>query len=524
MNQEHVINPCPICNATKQIYLFEINGYSVLSCVECGLTFSSSAVLGRESEHFSIRFDETNLRNALPEGKTEFEAGKKYLRMLAERSSDIHNILLIAEPEHYFAVMAKDFGFNILLHLSTNEMEEEINLPQAVDAVVVIYQLEKSNAIEKIIDKIYTVLKPGGELFMTTLSLDSQSARFFGQSWIGWRPENKYYFDNTTIQLLLWRKGFIDLWLNEDLRFYTLAHINVRASSFPETWVTRAIRTLYKILPSCFHNIYFRLPSSGIIVTARKTERRTIPLLSIVLPIYNESSTFSVLMKQLLDLELTDIKKEIIVVESNSKDNSRDQVMKYKDHPDVKIILQEKANGKGNAVREGMQHATGDIMLIQDADLEYDLNDYNALLEPVLSYRNPFVLGARHGGKWRKMRHFSDQAQLSAYFNFGHVLFTTILNVLYGQRMKDPFTMFKVFRRDCLYNLKFECNRFDFDFELVIKLLRKGYVPVEIPVNYYSRSFKEGKKVNMYRDPFTWIKALLKYRFVKITEDGSNLL
>ena len=90
--------------------------------------------------------------------------------------------------------------------------------------------------------------------------------------------------------------------------------------------------------------------------------------------------------------------------------------------------------------------------------------------------------------------------------------------------MKDPFTMFKVFRRDCLYNLDFECNRFDFDFELVIKLLRKGYIPVEIPVNYYSRSFKEGKKVNMLRDPFTWIKASFKYRFVKITKDGSNTI
>jgi glycosyltransferase involved in cell wall biosynthesis len=267
-----------------------------------------------------------------------------------------------------------------------------------------------------------------------------------------------------------------------------------------------------------------RLPSSGIIVTARKAERREIPVLSIVMPVFNESSTFSVLMDQLLDLELTSVKKEIIIVESNSRDNSRELVLNYKDHPEVKIILQEKPNGKGNAVREGMEHATGDILLIQDADLEYDLNDYITLLEPILTYKNSFILGARHGGKWKKMRHFSDQAQLSAYFNFGHILFTTLLNILYGQSMKDPFTMFKVFRRDCLYNLEFECNRFDFDFELVIKLLRKGYIPVEIPVNYYSRSFKEGKKVNMYRDPITWIMALLKYRFVRITKDGSDLL
>lgn len=458
----------------------------------------------------------------MPEGKTELEAGKRYLKLLTEHSAETQNILLIAAPGHCFASLAKSAGLNILRHVQIHEMEADIDLPQEADAVVVIYQLERSHSIERVLDNIYKALKPGGKLFLTALSLDSRSARFFHQSWIGWRPENKYYFDNTNIQLLLWRFGFNNVWINKDLRIYTLSHINERASGFPETWITRTIHALYKILPSGFRNLYMRLPSSGMIVTARKAERREIPVLSIVLPVYNEGATFSVLMKQLLELQLKNVEKEIIIVESNSKDNSRELVLSYRDCPEVKIFLQERARGKGNAVREGMEHATGDVMIIQDADLEYDLNDYAALLEPILGYRNPFVLGARHGGKW-KMRHFSDQAELSAYFNFGHVLFTNLLNILYGQRMKDPFTMFKVFRRDCLHNLNFECNRFDFDFELVIKLLRKGYIPIEIPVNYSSRSFKEGKKVNMFRDPFTWIKASFKYRFAKITKDGSDI-
>jgi hypothetical protein len=90
------------------------------------------------------------------------------------------------------------------------------------------------------------------------------------------------------------------------------------------------------------------------------------------------------------------------------------------------------------------------------------------------------------------------------------------VNVLFGQRLKDPFTMFKVFRRDCLYGLEFRCNRFDFDYELLVKLIRKGYRPVEIPVNYRSRSFKEGKKVSAFRDPFTWLAALAWLRFCRI--------
>ena len=235
----------------------------------------------------------------------------------------------------------------ILRHITVEEMDAGIDLPQAADAVVVLYQLEKSHAIERALDNIYKVLKPGGKLFLTALTLDSRSARFFRQSWIGWRPENKYYFDNTNIQLLLWRFGFNRVWINKDLRIYTLSHINERASGFPETWITRTIRALYKILPSGFRDIYMRLPSSGIIVTARKSERRDVPVLSIVLPVYNEGSTFSVLMQQLLDLQLSNVKKEIIVVESNSRDNSRELVLNYKDCPEVKILLQEKAKRKG---------------------------------------------------------------------------------------------------------------------------------------------------------------------------------
>ena len=156
-------------------------------------------------------------------------------------------------------------------------------------------------------------------------------------------------------------------------------------------------------------------------------------------------------------------------------------------------------------------------MLIQDADLEYDLEDYDALLEPLVAGRAAFVLGSRHGGRnvW-KMRQFTGQHGLSLFVNLGHWFFTTLVNVLFFKRLRDPFTMFKVFRRDCLYGLEFECNRFDFDFELLIKLIRKGFHPVELPVNYRSRSFKEGKKVRLFRDPLTWLVVIAWLRFVKV--------
>jgi glycosyltransferase involved in cell wall biosynthesis len=222
-------------------------------------------------------------------------------------------------------------------------------------------------------------------------------------------------------------------------------------------------------------------------------------------------------MEALLRKELTGFQMEIVVVESNSTDGTREAALKYKGHPKVKLILEEQPRGKGHAVRTGLKVASGDYVLIQDADLEYDLEDYDALLEHLVAGRSAFVLGSRHGGRdvW-KMRQFTGQRGLSLVFNFGHWFFTTLINVLFFQRLRDPFTMFKVFRRDCLSGLEFECNRFDFDFELLIKLIRKGYRPVELPVNYRSRSYKEGKKVSMFRDPVSWLGALAWLRWVKI--------
>jgi glycosyltransferase involved in cell wall biosynthesis len=179
-------------------------------------------------------------------------------------------------------------------------------------------------------------------------------------------------------------------------------------------------------------------------------------------------------------------------------------------------VLEDRPRGKGHAVRTGLAHATGDFILIQDADLEYDLEDYEALLEPLLQGKIQIVLGSRHGGGAWKMRRFTGKRSLSAILNFGHWFFAILVNVLFWQRLKDPFTMYKVFRRDFLYGLVFHCNRFDFDYELLIKLLRKGYRAVEIPVNYRSRSFAEGKKVSFFRDPLTWMWALLRLRLTRV--------
>ena len=238
---------------------------------------------------------------------------------------------------------------------------------------------------------------------------------------------------------------------------------------------------------------------------------------SILVPVFNEKDTFPELMRTLLAkrLDHLGLEREIILIESNSSDGTRELVAGFAATPGVRIIYEDRPRGKGHAVRAGLAVATGDIVLIQDADLEYDLNDYDALLEPLLANRAAFVLGCRHGGRFR-MRRFPQQRLLGDVLNIAHVLLAGLINVLYRQNMKDPFTMFKVFRRDCLYGLEFECNGFDFDHELVIKLVLKGYRPLEIPVNYCARSFSQGKKIRLFRDPPALIAADLKYRLQRL--------
>jgi glycosyltransferase involved in cell wall biosynthesis len=238
--------------------------------------------------------------------------------------------------------------------------------------------------------------------------------------------------------------------------------------------------------------------------------------LSVIVPIYNEAATVRQSLDAILAKEVPGWTLQIIMVESNSTDGTRPIVQTYSTHPRVKLILEDRPRGKGHAVRAGLVHATGDVILIQDADLEYDLNDYDTLLAPIAAGRQEFVLGSRHGeGGWA-IRKFSDQPFQALILNLAHWGFTLLINVSLCIWLKDPFTMYKVFRRECLDGLTFECNRFDFDWELLMKLVRKGHRPIEIPISYKSRSFKEGKKISMFRDPLTWLWAVVKYRFVKL--------
>src|SRR3954469_14002957 len=163
-------------------------------------------------------------------------------------------------------------------------------------------------------------------------------------------------------------------------------------------------------------------------------------VLSVIVPIYNEAATVRTALDAILAKEVPGWRLEIIMVESNSTDGTRDIVLGYKDHPRVKLVLEDKASGKGHAVRAGFAHATGEVMLIQDADLEYDLADYDVLLAPIAAGRQAFVLGSRSGDGGWAMRKFDDQPLHALLLNTAHWTFTLMINVSLGIWLKDPFT------------------------------------------------------------------------------------
>jgi Glycosyl transferase family 2 len=247
-----------------------------------------------------------------------------------------------------------------------------------------------------------------------------------------------------------------------------------------------------------------------------KRARSTTPStekLSVVLPVYEEAGTVRQVIEAVLEKPLR-IDKELVIVESGSRDGTREIVAEYAGVPGVRVIYEPAPRGKGHAVRTGLAACTGSIVLIQDADLEYDIDDYDALLEPILQRRASFVLGSRTlgAGDW-KVRRFAHGAFAGFLLNVAQVGFAKTFNLLYQQRTSDVNTMFKVFRRSCLDTVSLRSDGFELDIELVCKLVLAGHAPLEVPVNYVARDFSQGKKIRFWRDAWPGYAAFFKYRW-----------
>lgn len=224
--------------------------------------------------------------------------------------------------------------------------------------------------------------------------------------------------------------------------------------------------------------------------------------LSILIPVCNEAQTIAEILCRVRAVD-TGLEREIVVVDDDSTDGTREILQQQASAEDVKVIYHEVNQGKGAAVRTALQHATGDILLVQDADLEYDPREYPDLLKPILEGRSQVVYGSRFRGGPHKAMFF--------WHMVGNKFLTLVTNILYNTVLSDMETCYKVFTREVAGRLDLKSPRWGFDPEITAQILKKGYRIYEVPISYTGREFHEGKKIS-WRDGFVVLWTLLKYR------------
>jgi len=224
--------------------------------------------------------------------------------------------------------------------------------------------------------------------------------------------------------------------------------------------------------------------------------------LSVIVPVFDERNTVVEIVRRMRSVELP-VGLQIVIVDDGSSDGTRD-VLRHLGDSTVIVVMHDRNRGKGAAIRTGLEHVTGDLVLIQDADLEYDPEDWPKLLAPILRGKAQVVYGSRFTGERRNM--------LVLHW-VGNRFLSLVTNLLYDTTLSDMETCYKLFERDVLRGITIHAQRFEFEPEITAKILRKGIRIYEVPISYAGREADEGKKIT-WRDGFIALWTLVKYRFV----------
>lgn len=228
--------------------------------------------------------------------------------------------------------------------------------------------------------------------------------------------------------------------------------------------------------------------------------------LSIIIPAYNEEKTIEEIIRRVQAVDLGGVEKEIIVVDDGSKDRTRDILQRI---PGIRYVFNEKNLGKGGSVKAGFKNATGDMVTIQDADLEYDPADFPAVIKPIVEGKAEAINGVRLPVTDDRRRHKS-----MYWFSWlGNHAITWTTNWLYWHNAEEYEGCYKAFTKRLIDSIEVKTNNFDFDNELVCKILKRGYTLVDVPIRYHPRNYEEGKKIN-WKHGFLILWTIVKTRFV----------
>lgn len=511
---------CPLCQADHSQYLFHKVGVRFVRCRTCGMVYVNPVAEDRVN-YFDIdrigQYARPAHRALAIEGFEEFlqRIAADYERV---EGRPLKSALLLGrwlnEFEH--TPTAERIGLKIAradaaafqaLARSGDVSWARSELEAGPDVVIMHELLEASSELDALLRAVVGSLPQSSWVVVTYLNSASLPARVMTRYWPPFFNYKTTFFNTDNLTALMARFG---------LRI---------SGQFPFPIRQTTDYILKKVVPESKASLLVAATPLGSIAAPLHTGQRvatfrrmadrssTQEKLSIVFPVFNEARYVAQVIEAILAKQLK-IDKELIIVESNSTDGTRDIVRTFEGRPGVTVLYEDKPRGKGHAVRTGLKAVKGSIVLIQDADFEYDIDDYDALLEPILQRRTAFVLGSRSLGldDW-KVRRYANSAVKGFLLNSAQVMFAKTFNLLYQQRITDVNTMFKVFRTECLEAFDLECDRFSLDIELACKLVKNGNAPMEVPVNYVSRGFDEGKKISFVRDALPSYWAIFRYRF-----------
>jgi hypothetical protein len=512
---------CPVCQEDHSQYLFHKVGVRFVRCAKCGMVYVSPLSKTAGLNWFDIdrtgQYSDPEDR-ALCVRDVEAQLGRLAADYERVEGRPLTNTVLIGRylPEFGESGTARKIGLRIVTTPDDafRDLVFQSSIAWAGDALgsdvqlLLLHEaLEACSDAGAVVEEIAKALPSRAWIAVTYSNGHSLPARMLRRYWPNFFDFKSAFFNTSNLAALMARSGYVLTSQAPFVEHHTLEYLLDRIAA--ESQAAKALRktTVSRVVVPTrtgVHVATFRRQAS-LVARAEK--------LSIIFPIYNEATFVGQVLEALLTKKLP-IDKEVIVIESNSTDGSRAIVQKYAAHPEVKLILEDRPQGKGHAVRAGLAAATGTIILIQDADFEYDLDDYDALLEPILQHKATFVLGSRSLGldDW-KVRRFARGQVKGLALNFAQVLFARTFNVLFQKQTTDINTMFKVFRTECLQGITLEGDGFELDIELVCKLVRNGNTPMEVPVNYIARGFDEGKKIRFLRDAVPSYLAIFKHRF-----------
>jgi hypothetical protein len=514
---------CPACEADRPSYLFHRAGVRFVRCTACGAVYVNPT---REKPFNDLDIERIQ---DFSDPRDRALMSEDFERLLQRVEADHQRLvggpltrtLLLGRylPEFAQVPSADRLGLEVAtfdddrfarVALDSDMEWAAPHLARAPQVVILAELLESLAAPHAVLAQLAAALPPETLFVVTYTNADSLPARMMRRYWSQLFDHKAAFLSTGNLTALAARSGLV---LKTQYPLPVTRTVRYAGDIASRILDRPVVSTFLRASPLADVRIPVRAGNRVAVFGGRSAEASAREKLSIVIPVYNEARTVAEVIDAVLAKPLK-IDRELIIVESNSTDGTRAIVEGYRGRPGVRVVLEDRPQGKGHAVRAGLAHVTGTIVLIQDADFEYDIDDYDALLEPLLQHKASFVLGSRSLGldDW-KVRRYDATPVRGLVLNFGQVLFARTYSVLYQQRVTDVNTMFKVFRAECLDGLDLKSNGFELDIELACKLARNGHSPMEVPVNYVARGFAEGKKIRFWRDAVPSYASLFLHRF-----------